>query len=788
MARFYSFLVLFFSFTIVYGQVNLVGKLVDEKYIPQVDFDVQLRSMNSDDQFTSKSNIEGNFAITVKKGLYIISISKQNEAYMTDTITINSDVNMGIIPVIKSFQLETVNVEGRKKLIERKRDRIIFNVEESLLSSGIGADELIKNVPRMDPSSELPKIFGKSSVAVMVDEKILNLSGNDLGNFLKTLRSENIKQIEVILNPSSKYDASGNSGILNIKLKKKRDLGFEGNAVTTFIQRTNPSINESLSLNYSKSKLLMKYNGFVGSENRITKYDNEYIYPEQTRRTEENGKRTNKGFSNNFVLEYQISEKATIGTSLDFNRWNNNRDFTTTLNTLSSNGSSNSNNEDYNSFGKGNYNVFNISPFFEFKLDTTGKKLAFNYNYLSNKTLDDNFFNNSNEVSNTDISLSRNLNKNKFKISSFNIDLVLPLSIISLETGLKLSSINTDSYVQYFLSEQEPSQNNFNYSEDILAAYINLNKSVSDKIIFSAGLRYEGTKTKGDNLSDRSITENNYNNLFPSISLSYDPNDDHSFSVGYNKRIVRPSLDQVNPFKQYQDQINYTTGNPILLPSKTDNIEIGYLYKGNLSISLFASKTINNPIQLAIPIENGTIVEKKPINALTTYDFGGDIGYSWRKKWFNNYTSVSISHQHSDVSSNVNIPDKDLRGINAMFSTNSTASIKGKLKPKIMLNAYYTLPAVEELFRTRSIFMLRIAGSLSFMQERLALNCSLTDIFNTTISRNRVDYGSFKFNNKLFNDNRNFTLSLSYKFGNFKAKNFKTNISNNEKDRLAPNK
>lgn len=787
MAKIFPLIILCFSASFAFCQINVVGKLVDENYIPQVDFNVLLKSMNSSVQYSSQSNSEGNFSISANKGQYLMIISKNTEIYSSDTLTLMSDVNMGIFPIIKSFHLETVNVQGKKKLIERKHDRIVFNVEESLLSSGIGADELIKNVPRMDPSSDFPKIFGKSGVAVMVDEKILNLSGDDLVNFLKSLRSENIKQIEVILNPPSKFDAAGNSGILNIKLKKKRDLGFEGNAVTNYSQRTYPTINESLSLNYSKGKLLMKYNGFLGKENRITEYRNKYIFPNQTRQTQENGKRRNKGLSNYLALEYQISSKATLGTSLDFNRWNNSQDFTTMLNAFSPSGGKNSDLDVFNSTSESTYKVLNLSPFFELELDTIGKKIAIYYNYLSNKTMDDNSFSNSNNTPNTDISLNRNFNNDNFKINSFNIDLSLPLNILSIETGFKIASINTNNDATYYFSTQETTPNHFNYKEDILAVYLSMNKNIGNTLMISAGLRYEETMTKGNNLSDQIVTNNEYDNFFPSISLSYDPNDNDSFSLGYNKRIVRPTLDEINPFRQYQDQINYTTGNPFLLPSKTDNIELGYLFRGNLSISVFASKTTNNPIQFAIPLDDGKIVEKKPTNALTTYDIGGDIGFNWRKAWFNNYTSISVSHQHSLVTQNLNIPDKDLKGLTTMFSTNSSASLKGKLKPKIMLNAFYSLPAVEELNRSRSIFMVRLAGNISLMQERLAINGSLTDIFNTTVSRSKVDYGDFILYNRLFNDNQNFTISLSYKFGNFRAKSFQTKSNNSEKERLASN-
>lgn len=788
MIRFSLLLTFFFCVFSGICQINLHGKLVDEHNVPQADFDVELRSLNSSARYLSKSNEEGFFSISAKSGNYLMSISKLDEFIISDTIALFEDVNLGAVPVIKSYQLEEVNVEGRRRLIERKHDRIIFNVEESLLSTGIGADELIKNVPRMDPSSDLPRIFGKSSVGVMIDDKLLNLSGNDLKNYLQTLRSENIEQIEVILNPSSRYDATGNSGILNIKLKKKRDLGFEGNAVTTFTQRTDPSINQSLGLNYSKGKFVVRYSGFVGYEQRFTDHRNEFTYPTYVRLTEEEGSRQNLGFSNNLALEYQISKRATIGTALDLNRWNNNQDFSTILSSSSSPEVGLWNISELTSKGDGSYGVFNVSPFFELQLDSIGKQLNVNYTYLSNKTKLDNLLSGSDNFEDDHLSPNRNLNDNTFHINAINLDLKLPFDLVSVETGFKYSSIDTRNDAIYYITSENIIFNPFSYNEDIVAAYLNLDREFGEEFMLSAGLRYEGTKTRGTDGTDNSTQRNKYDNLFPSISLSYDPDDDHSLSAGYNKRINRPTLNEVNPFREYQDAINFTTGNPMLRPSITDNIELGYLYGGNLSFSVFASRTKDNPIMLAIPIGDGTIIERKPINALTTYDVGGDIGYSWRKNWFNNYSSVSISHQRSIVDENVDLPDGDLRGISTIFSSNSTVSLPGNSKPRLSLNAYYALPAVEEIYRSRSIFMMRLAGSISFLNESLVLNCSLTDVFNTTISRSKVDFGNFQMNSRLFNDNRSFMLSVAYKFGNFKAKRLKTNLNISEKDRLAPNK
>jgi len=217
------------------------------------------------------------------------------------TLSVNKKGNFTLV-----IRLSEVTLTAKKQLIEKKSDRLVYNVQNSLLSTGVSSDELLKNIPRIDPTSDGLKIIGKSNVLVMIDDRLLNISGDDLKNYLKTLRSENIDKIEIITNPSAKYDAAGNTGLINIKLKKKLNTGFDANISSTSILRTKASVNNALTLNYSNEKLILNYNLFYGDESRNFENKNKLLFTDEQRESVENTERIDKGLSHQLNADYQL--------------------------------------------------------------------------------------------------------------------------------------------------------------------------------------------------------------------------------------------------------------------------------------------------------------------------------------------------------------------------------------------------------------------------------------------------------------------------------------------------
>lgn len=736
---------------------------------------------------------DGSFNLTTQQGTYTVTVSFLGYQTWKQTISVDQNLDLGIISLnSQDNELGEVVVTAEKPLIERKADRLVFNVRSSVFANGVSADELLKNVPRIDPTSDGLSIIGKSSVQIMINERLLNLSGDDLKNYLKSLRSENIEKIEVITNPSAKYDAAGNSGLINIKLKKNSKLGFDGYITSTYTQRTKPSLGQSLKLNYSTEKLILEYNIYYGNDTRNIIHENEYIFENDTRISDEDTERQNKGLSNSFNMDYKVSTNSNLGFYFNYNDWDNDLIYTSKVKYRD-----NDNNiyrtQSLPSQLYGDYKNLSISPYYDIQLDTVGSKLKLNYNYVSNKTDSKNSL-----VAETfsgdfetmeDRSTSQNNVVNDFKINSLNIDFEFPWDSYKLDTGFKFSQFDTDNDISFYDTTSGTPvldtviSNRFLYEERIYAGYINVNKKFSENFHASIGLRYENTSVEGNSITQQERFTNDYDNFFPSLSLSYDPSERNSFYLSYNKRILRPTLFDVNPFRVYQDAFNFSVGNPNLLPSITDNVELGYVYNGNLSLALFSSKIKENTAYVTT-VNNNQIIVTQPLNILTTYDTGIDLSYNWKiLPRLNSFNSFNLTYQKSK-SSNISFPDENLKGFNSIIASYNTLSLNEDRSNKVFVNAYYAFSGVEGIYQSKNVFMLRLGTSLSFLNRNLNINIYATDVFNTTIARNTIDFNEFILKNRIFNDNRSLSISATYKFGNNKSKQSNRDIDSSETDRI----
>lgn len=778
---------------------SITGKIVNLNNEP-IEFAEAIAYESGKPIISELSNSEGYFNLLInKEGTFKIIIRQLGTLFYEKNIEINntSVINLGVITFDNSKQLNEVTIIVKKKIIENKSDRLIYNVQSSVFSNGVSGDELLKNIPRIDPTSDGLKIIGKSNVLVMVNDKILNISGEDLKNYLKTLRSENIEKIEVITSPSAKYDASGNSGLINIKLKKKTNLGFDGNISTTFIQRTKPSINNSLSLNYSTERLIVNYNIFYGNENRQSNYKNNYFFTNETRKSIENTERINNGLSHNLNLDYQIFKGSNLGFYFNYGDWDNNlnRDskvkFYDNMNTVYRS-------QNLPALTKSNYEGISFSPYLDIKLDTIGSKLKLYYNFNKNERYTNSIYNLENYNGDFTSLINSNQNSNKvdntFNINAFGADFETIIFDSKVEIGAKYTNFKNDNDLKFYNSTSGSDlldtsiSNFFKYNERLLATYLNFSKSLSEKLYLTAGIRYEYTNIEGNLVTQNATNKNDYGNLFPNVSVSYDPNENNSYSISYNKRIYRPSLYDLNPFRIYSDVNNYTVGNPDLLPNITDNVELSYVYKGSLSFTIYGSKISNNWAYIINSENNNNTLITQPKNVLTTYDIGSDIGYNWKiNSVISNYSSVNISYQKSK-SSDPLLNDSDLKGFRGTISSNTVVSLNKSKTNKFFINMFYNTPGVEEMYVSKNTFMLRIGTSLSFFSKKLNINVYLTDPINTTIARNTVNFDDFQFKNRIFNDNRSLNTSIVYKFGNNKSKNNERKVDNSEKDRLIKDK
>jgi outer membrane receptor protein involved in Fe transport len=431
-------------------------------------------------------------------------------------------------------------------------------------------------------------------------------------------------------------------------------------------------------------------------------------------------------------------------------------------------------------------------------LDTLGTKLKLYYNYNNNNRYSNSLFNSENYNGDLINLFSSKQNKNNidnnFNINAFGADIETTIYDSKIEIGIKYTNYKNDNDLKFYDSTSGSDildtsiSNFFKYNEKLFATYLNFSINLNEKIYLTTGLRYEFTNIEGTLVTQNITNKNDYGNLFPNISFSYDPNDNNSFSLSYNKRISRPGLYDLNPFRIYSDANNYEVGNPNLLPNITDNVELGYVYKGNFSFTVYSSKISNNWAYIVSSENNNNIIVTQPKNVLTTYDIGSEIAYNWKiNSSISNYSSTNVSYQKSN-SSDTSLNDNDLKGFRGTISSNTTITLNKDKTNKLFINMFYNTPGVEEMYISKNTFIFRVGTSLSFLSKKLNINAYLTDPFNTTIARNTVNFDNFQFKNRIFNDNRSFNLSVVYKFGNNKSKNNDRKVDNSEKDRLIKDK
>src|SRR5690606_28367896 len=216
----------------------------------------------------------------------------------------------------------------------------------------------------------------------------------------------------------------------------------------------------------------------------------------------------------------------------------------------------------------------------------------------------------------------------------------------------------------------------------------------------------------------------------------------------------------------------------------TDNVELGYVYNGNLSLALFSSKIKENTAYVTT-VNNNQIIVTQPLNILTTYDTGIDLSYNWKiLPRLNSFNSFNLTYQKSK-SSNISFPDENLKGFNSIIASYNTLSLNEDRSNKVFVNAYYAFSGVEGIYQSKNVFMLRLGTSLSFLNRNLNINIYATDVFNTTIARNTIGFNEFILKNRIFNDNRSLSISATYKFGNNKSKQSNRDIDSSETDRIS---
>jgi outer membrane receptor protein involved in Fe transport len=785
-------LILLFVNMLVSSQTSIKGVVVNQNNKPIELAEVLLVNKDSitiKNEFTKPS---GAFSLAIEKGDYVLQLRQLGKIMYKQAITVIDNLDLGTITITESKQqLEEVTVTSKKKLIERKVDRLVFNVENSISASGGDALDALRVTPGLRVQNDAISMIGKSGMAVMVDDRIIQLQGDDLINFLKTIKADNIKSVEVITTPPAKYEAEGNSGLINIKLKRAKANSWGATLTGAYKQTTYATGSFGGSFNYQKNKVSLVVNSNYSNGAYQGVENSNIFYPKQSWNSEGKGKYITNALSNRIGFDYQLSKKWDMGVQYigSYNKPNIS-DADNTI--LTDNITSTTNamiNTAGNSIRKKDLNSLNWHT--NFALDTLGKKVSVDFDFLDYKsTIDRNFY--SNTINSTAIEipnqfiLANNLTNQKISNYAAQINVTHPLKWANLSYGTKFSFSKTNNEINYFdttttVAVFDPSQSDlFKYTENTQALYFSGNKNwANNKWEMQLGLRMENTQIEGNSITTSTVTKNDYTQFFPTLYLKYAPTQNNSYSLNYSKRISRPNFGQLNPFKWYTSPYVYSEGNPYLQPVYAHNFELNYAFKDYLTTSIYYSNNKNNSGQVGLFNGSDYLQKITRLNYFDNYNIAIQQTYMYTKlKWLENQNTLVVYFQHSD-SKIFPITPKTSEGFGASISTSNTFMINKTIVSGFELQ--YNFPhQSSDLVYNFATTQLAIYSRMFFLNKKLQLTIAANNLFKANDYYNKSSRNNVAVIYKGYYDTLYFGCNISYKLGSSKINVSKRQVSNED--------
>lgn len=693
-------------------------------------------------------------------------------------------------------QIEHIEIVTKKKLVERKIDRLVFNVENSISTTGGDALDALKVTPGIRVLNDKISMIGKSGMIVMVDDKVIKLSGDDLIGFLKTIPSDNIKSIEVITVPPAKYEAQGNSGIINIKLNKVKQNSWNSSVRSTYTQTTYPAGTLGGNFNYNKDKISVESDLGYTNGSVAPSYKTTFFYPSQVWSEVNTNRNYYDLIRGKMGVNYRFSDSFNIGIqymSSNNKKKNLENDFSTITNNSNNSIDSLIVNKAENKIR----NQFTTIDFYSvYKLDTLGRKISANFNYLKFKDSQDRIFSSNNLLANNTIIpnsyySANNISKQDIENYSANVDVDFPAKFADFTFGGKVSfTKNKTDLALYNLSSgssvyDDTQSNRFIYKENTEALYISASKKISEKWETQLGLRFETTQTQGNSITLDKINKNNYSKLFPTFYLTYTPNENNIFSLNYSRRLNRPNFEDLNPFRIYNNKYQYSEGNPFLQPSYSHNMELSYTLKNNWTSKLYYSKiTDGSGGIILIEPANNNLQANIILNYLNSQIIGLSESYTLNfKKWFQSYNSFDVYYSNSK--STVPYVNSNVDGFNYNLTTNNTFSFNKEKTVLFGLNYSYNFKGISGVDRISAYSQLDVSLKFLFLNKSLSLAIIGNDILKSSIITQTSITNNYQIKYKNYEDIRFLRLSLVYKFGNKDIKSTQIEGSNEEeKNRL----
>lgn len=751
---------------------RLSGCVQDENRQPVEVANVLLKQAKDSTYITGMlTDTQGCFSFDQPLGEYLLHITLIGSEDLYVPVVLQGNKNVGeLILKSSSALLDEVTVTAARPVIKRLVDRVVFDAHNTIASAGGSALDLLREVPGLQVGQNSIGIIGKGGIKVYINDRETKLSGDELIDYLRSYDASQILKVEVITTPPSKYDAAGNAGIINIRLKSRPKDYVGGTASASYSTGEKDNYGYGgINLNLSKGRVSSFLNGGTTQGNYETREKNYRYFPQNTW----NSRADYTNYMNSFYLQggvdVSLERDWTVGMQAIYNHsapkpnnalsWTEVYDASTAV--LDSLLYSNSDKDTGSDRLNLNFHTDKV-------WDDKGKKMTWDVDYLRDNRdenmgfLSKTLLPDGTEIPGTNFDYNY-LQHRKVDVVSSALDFILPFEKYKITAGTKVSFTNTRNGINYDTSDPTLVQDDyFRYKEQIYALYADYSREFSERFSMQLGLRMEHTRTTGISEAKDTEDKHDYTRLFPTVYLLYSPTDGHALNFSFSNRISRPSQNMVNPFPFYQNKYTYACGREDLKPSYTYNAELGYTLKNNFNVSAYYSYSDDVFFQVVDLDAETNVTSFLWENFMQTHAFGLNNSYTFRTKWLQTYAQHGVSYRRTTSSAATTSPEEKGWAYNA--SLRNTFFFNEKKTLLATLSGSYSSRQYQGIYLMSPTYSVSAGMLYRLLNNKLSLSLNVNNLF---VSHSKLETMSNGL--KIIADNQfaftGFRIGVSYTFG-----------------------
>ena len=751
---------------------RLSGCVQDENRQPVEVANVLLKQAKDSTYITGMlTDTQGCFSFDQPLGEYLLHITLIGSEDLYVPVVLQGNKNVGELTLKSSSALlDEVTVTAARPVIKRLVDRVVFDAHNTIASAGGSALDLLREVPGLQVGQNSIGIIGKGGIKVYINDRETKLSGDELIDYLRSYDASQILKVEVITTPPSKYDAAGNAGIINIRLKSRPKDYVGGTASASYSTGEKDNYGYGgINLNLSKGRVSSFLNGGTTQGNYETREKNYRYFPQNTW----NSRADYTNYMNSFYLQggvdVSLERDWTVGMQAIYNHsapkpgnalsWTEVYDASTAV--LDSLLYSNSDKDTGSDRLNLNFHTDKV-------WDDKGKKMTWDVDYLRDNRdenmgfLSKTLLPDGTEIPGTNFDYNY-LQHRKVDVVSSALDFILPFEKYKITAGAKVSFTNTRNGINYDTSDPTLVQDDyFRYKEQIYALYADYSREFSERFSMQLGLRMEHTRTTGISEAKDTEDKHDYTRLFPTVYLLYSPTDGHALNFSFSNRISRPSQNMVNPFPFYQNKYTYACGREDLKPSYTYNAELGYTLKNNFNVSAYYSYSDDVFFQVVDLDAETNVTSFLWENFMQTHAFGLNNSYTFRTKWLQTYAQHGVSYRRTTSSAATTSPEEKGWAYNA--SLRNTFFFNEKKTLLATLSGSYSSRQYQGIYLMSPTYSVSAGMLYRLLNNKLSLSLNVNNLF---VSHSKLETMSNGL--KIIADNQfafaSFRIGVSYTFG-----------------------